>query len=173
MKRKTLTTLLALTLLFSLTACGGKDGGNGSDAGNNTDTGSANVDLTAFVDGLAAEHGENFAADADVVEAGMVNDFYPGLGDISTKQLIALQPNMSSVVCELVLVEVTDAADADAVMEILQARIDAQVNGGAWYPASIEGWEQNSRVVSNGNYVMLVAWEFCDDAVDAFNSLFS
>ena len=171
MKFKTLTSLLALTMVLTLTACGGSSGGNGSN--NNTDAGSANVDLTAFVNDLASKHGENFAADADVVEAGMVNDFYPGLGDISTKQLIALQPNMSAVVCEIVLVEVTDAADVNAVKDILQARIDAQVNGGAWYPASIEGWEKNSRIAVNGNYVMMIAWEFCDDAVNSFNALFA
>lgn len=165
MKRKTLTALLSLTLLFSLTACGS------SDAAQDADT--KTVDLNAFVQELAAEQGENFAADADVVEAGLVNDFYPGLADISTKQLIALQPNMSSVVCELVLVEVENSADVDAVKAILQARIDAQVSGGAWYPASIESWEQNSRIVSHGNYVMLVAWDVCDHAVEHFDALFA
>ena len=35
-----------------------------------------------------------------------------------------------------------------------------------------EQWTNNSRVVSNGNYVMMVVHENCDDIVAAFNALF-
>lgn len=133
---------------------------------------SKTVDLKAFVSNLAAKHGENFAANADVVEYGMVNDLYPGLSDISTKQLVILQPMMGAVVCEIALAEVTNSADVEAVKTIFQSRIDAQVDGGAWYPESIAGWQNNSRIVTNGNYVMMIAWEYCDDAVSAFNALF-
>ena len=70
------------------------------------------------------------------------------------------------------------AGDVQAVKDILQARINYQVGadtnpGGAWYPATIEGWKNNSRIVSNGNYVMLVALEGADDVVAAFNALFA
>ncbi len=130
------------------------------------------VDLNAFVFDLADQHGENFAANANVVEFGMHNDMYPGIVDIPTKQLVIYQPMMGAVVCEIALAEVTNAADVEAVKAIFQARIDAQVAGGAWYPASIEGWQNNSRIVTHGNYVMMVAWELCDDAVAAFNDLF-
>ena len=130
------------------------------------------VDLKAFVADLAAKHGENFAANADVVEFGMHNDMYPGISDIATNQLVIMQPMMGAVVCEIALAEVTDAADVEAVKAIFQSRIDAQVDGGAWYPESIEGWKNNSRIVTNGNCVMMIAWQFCDDAVSAFNGLF-
>ena len=130
------------------------------------------VDLKQFVFDLADKHGENFAANADVVEFGMHNDLYPGIGDIATNQLVIYQPMMGAVVCEIALAEVADAADVDAVKAIFQARIDAQVDGGAWYPESIEGWKNNSRIVTNGNCVMMIAWQFCDDAVAAFNGLF-
>ena len=56
----------------------------------------------------------------------------------------------------MVLVECASAEDAAAVAEILQARIDAQVDGGAWYPASIEQWEK-AQLVTNGNYVAMIA----------------
>lgn len=131
------------------------------------------ADLTAFLEALAAEHGENFAANADVVMHGMLNDLYPGLSDISTNQLLVFQPMMGAVVCEIALVEVANASDVDAVKAILQARIDTQASGGAWYPESVEGWANNSRIVSNGNYVMMIAWEFCDAAVASFNALFN
>ncbi len=130
------------------------------------------VDLNAFVFALADQHGENFAANANVVEFGMHNDFYPGISDIPTNQLVIYQPMMGAVVCEIALAEVTNAADVAAVKAIFQARIDAQVAGGAWYPESIEGWQNNSRIVTNGNYVMMIAWQFCDDAVASFNDLF-
>lgn len=132
----------------------------------------AAVDLKAFVADLAAKHGENFAANADVVEFGMHNDMYPGISDVATNQLVIMQPMMGAVVCEIALAEVADAADVETVKAIFQTRIDTQVDGGAWYPESIEGWKNNSRIVTNGNYVMMIAWQFCDDAVSDFNGLF-
>ena len=130
------------------------------------------VDLNAFVMSLAEQHGENFAANANVVEFGMHADLYPGITDINTKQLVIYQPMMGAVVCEIALAEVADAADVEAVKTIFQSRIDTQVDGGAWYPESIEGWKNNSRIVANGNFVMMIAWQYCDEAVDAFNGLF-
>ena len=132
----------------------------------------ASVDLNAFVASLAAKHGENFAANANVVEFGMHTDLYPGISDIAANQLVIYQPMMGAVVCEIALAEVTNSADVDAMKSLFQARIDAQVQGGAWYPESIEGWKNNSRIVTNGNYVMMIAWQFCDDAVADFNALF-
>lgn len=129
------------------------------------------IDLTAFYTSLCEQYGENFPANADIVEFGMLNDMFPGLADIATKQLLAYQPMMGAVVCEIVLVEVENSADVDAVKEILQTRIDMQIDGGAWYPESIEGWQNNSRIVSNGNYVMMIAYQECDAIVEAFNAL--
>ena len=66
----------------------------------------------------------------------------------------------------------------DTVKAIFQARIDrmtgadGQGNPGAWYPGPTEQWKNNSRVVSNGNYVMMVVHENCDAIVDTFNALF-
>ena len=130
------------------------------------------IDLTQFVFDLADKHGENFAANTDVVEFGMHNDLYPGIADVATNQLVIYQPMMGAVVCEIALAEVADAADVEAMKAVFQARIDAQVDGGAWYPESILGWENNSRIVTNGNFVMMIAWQFCDYAVADFNALF-
>ena len=102
----------------------------------------------------------------------MHNDLYPGIGDVNTNQLVIYQPMMGAVVCEIALAEVADAADVETVKNIFQERINAQVDGGAWYPESIEGWQNNSRIVTNGNFVMMIAWMFCDDAVADFNALF-
>ena len=78
---------------------------------------------------------------------------------------------------DVVLVQVKDSKDVDAVKAILQARIQYMVGdgngpGGAWYPEPTEMWENNSRIVTHGNYVMMVADFECDNIVNAFNALF-
>ena len=44
--------------------------------------------------------------------------------------------------------------------------------GAAWYPEPIRMWKEDSRIVSNGNYVMLVVSGDCDSIVQDFNALF-
>lgn len=132
------------------------------------------ADLQAFYESLLSTYGENFPANMNMCEMQDVLDsFYPGLSAIGTNQMMIYQPMMGAVVCEIALVEVADAANVDAVKAIFQSRIDAQVDGGAWYPESIEGWKNNSRVVANGNCVMMIAYSECDAVVSAFNALFA
>ena len=118
----------------------------------------------------------DFAATAELYNE-YLDVLYPGLTAISTQQLVVFQPMMSAVVCEIALVEVTDRADVPAVLDILQSRVDYMVGdeetpGAAWYPASIEGWQNSSRIVSNGSYIMLIAYDKCDDIVARFDTLF-
>ena len=132
------------------------------------------VDLNAFYLSQIETYGENFPATMNLCDSvEMLDSFYPGLSAVSTRQRMIYQPMMGAVVCEIALVEVSNSADVDAVKAIFQARIDAQVEGGAWYPESIEGWKNTSRVVANGNCVMMIAYSECDAVVDAFNSLFA
>jgi hypothetical protein len=58
------------------------------------------------------------------------------------------------------------------VKAILQSRVDYMVDGGAWYPEPTELWQNSARVVSNGNYVMMVVNASCDAIVNDFNALF-
>lgn len=133
------------------------------------------VDLNAFYESIATANGENWPAMMPL-DAEMMEGFYPGLSAISTKSCAVYMPMMSSVVCEIALVEVENEADVQAVKDIFQARIDYQVGddtnpGGAWYPESIEGWKNNSRIASNGNCVLMVAFSECDAVVEMFNAL--
>lgn len=131
------------------------------------------VDLGAFYLSLVETYGENFPANMNLCDsAEMLEAFYPGLAAVSTNQMMVYQPMMGAVVCEIALVEVAGEADVETVKGILQSRIDAQVEGGAWYPESIEGWKNNSRVVANGNCVMMIAYSECDAIVEQFNGLF-
>lgn len=134
------------------------------------------ADLQSFYEGLFDKY-ENFNASM-AVEGDFLTNYYPGLSDIGTKQRVIYQPMISAVVCEIALVEVENAADVQAVKEIFQARIDAQVGtddapGGAWYPESIEGWKTGSRIVSKGNCVMMIAFpDGADQVVADFNGQF-
>ena len=134
------------------------------------------VDLTAFYNSLAG--GETWPG-MMAVEGEALSAFYPGLADIAAKQCLVYYSMISATVGEIALVEVENCADVETVKGIFQARIDYQVGdgenpGGAWYPASIEGWQNGSRIVSHGNYVMLIALaEGADDVVSAFNALFA
>lgn len=52
-------------------------------------------------------------------------------------------------------------------------RIDSQVNGGAFYPASIEAW-QKASVITHGRVVALISADASQDAaMEAFNNLFA
>lgn len=104
--------------------------------------------------------------------AMMLEMYYPGLAEIEANQIHVYIPGMSFSAYEVVLMELANEADMETVKGILQARIDAQAQGGAWYPEAVEGWLNNSRIVTNGNCVMMIAWSFCDEAVEAFNNLF-
>jgi hypothetical protein len=111
-------------------------------------------------------------------EDEVLDAFYPGLTDIQTRQRGVYLAMISAAVGELALVEVESSEDVQKVKDIFQARVDYQVGddenpGAAWYPETIEGWKNGARIVSNGNFVMLVALsEGTDSAVAAFNAQF-
>ena len=63
---------------------------------------------------------------------------------------------MSSDVNEIVLMQCETEEDAENAAAILQARVDAQVEGGAWYPETQAAWEK-AQVLREGTYVALIA----------------
>ncbi|MCI9578068.1 MAG: hypothetical protein HFF98_04390 [Oscillibacter sp.] len=140
----------------------------------------AGVDLTAFYNTLREENTwpelMDLTTDANMKE--LLDSYYPGLAEISTKQCGVYIAAISAAVGEIALVEVENAGDVQAVEEIFQARVDYQVGddtnpGGAWYPETIEGWKTKSRIVSSGNYVMLAVGDPADAAVESFEALFA
>lgn len=136
------------------------------------------MDLQAFYEDLLVKYEESHFRPQMPVEGDAVDTWYAGLNDLSPKQVVIYTPMISAVACEIALVEAKDAADVEAVKAIFQARIDYQTidngygNPGAWYPATVEEWQNNSRIVSNGNFVMLIVWNDCDQIVEDFNALF-
>ena len=142
---------------------------NPGDTSKPADPAPANVDLSAFYSRITGKYEFPMPTLAD---NDMLDNLYAGMTGISTEQRLIYICGMSMNTGEFGLVQVKDSKDVDAVKKIFQARIDAQINGGAWYPIAVESWTNNSRVVSNGNYVMMVVHENCDDIVKEFNALF-
>ena len=168
MKKFLTLALSALLTMGLLTACGGK-------------TTDKTVDLTAFYNTLAEEYGwaEDAASSGEEdimmmnLEGDMLEGSYPGLADVATKQLIAKAPMISAVVNEIVLAECGTEEDAATAASILQDRVDAQAEGGAWYPESMETWS-NAQVVQNGTYVAMIATaDHQEEIAEQFNALFA
>ena len=137
------------------------------------------ADLAEFYNTLRQEYTwpELMSLTEDETMTELLDSYYPGLSEISTKQCGVYVAAISAAVGEIALVEVENAEDVQAVEDIFQARIDYRVGdgtspGGAWYPATIEGWETNSHIVSSGNYVMLAVGDEAAAATDRFNQLF-
>ena len=113
-------------------------------------------------------------ADNDIID-----NYYPGLRDLDTVQCHAYVCMMSMNTSELVLVQAKNSDDVSKIKSILQSHIDYMVGdeeggnpGAAWYPEAIRVWAEESAVVSNGNYVMLVVSEDKSGLISAFYALF-
>ena len=172
MKRFLTLALSALLTAGLLTACGGTSDGS-------ADT--AEVSLSSFYAGLAEEYGwtEDAASSGEEdilmmdVEGDLLESYYPGLADVATEQLIAKAPMMSAVVNEIVLAQCATEEDAAAAASILQDRVDAQAEGGAWYPESMETWS-DAQVVQHGTYVAMIATaEHQDEITEQSNAQFA
>ena len=168
MKKLLTLALSALLTMSLLTACGGETAPQND------------VDLTAFYNPLAEEYGwvEDAASSGpdDVlmsnIEGDLLESYYPGLADVATEQLIAKAPMISAVVNEIVLAQCATEEDAATAASILQDRVDAQAEGGAWYPESMETWS-NAQVIQEGAYVAMVACaQHQAEIVEQFQQLF-
>jgi len=182
MKKKTLALLLALCLALSLAACGGTSGGSAGSGETLDSSGETaeppaqeNVDLTAFYESVTEE---NEWPELMALEGELLDSFYPGLSDLSLKQCLVYTAAISAAVGEIALVEAESEEDAQKAADVFQARIDYQVGddenpGGAWYPASIEGWKTTSRIERQGNYVCMAVGDYSAEAIESFNALFA
>lgn len=161
MKKWMALAAVALTLMGLLTACGGKE-----------ESGEKEVDLTAFYAELEKEYGWDDGYMEDI-EGEMLESYYPGLSDITTKQFVGKMPLMSAVVNEMVFLQCETEEDASEAVALLQERVDSQAEGGAWYPESMKAWG-NGAVIQQGTYVAMIAvGEYQEAVEEAFNALFA
>ncbi len=133
---------MILSIIFGLSACGA--------GGEKT----VEADLSDFYSGLEAAYELSGMVEAD---EDTVKRYYPGLEEIGLKQSIIRIPMISSVVSEFVFLQCETEGDAAAAAEILQARVDEQASGGAWYPATVKAWGR-AAVLKNGSYVAMIAF---------------
>ena len=162
--KKLTSILLSMTLLLALAACGGNGGG-----GQNKEAPDLNKYYEDFMASLGAD---NQPAMGDV-EAEQLSQLYPGLENYAAKQSVLKIAMISAVAFEFALVELENEADAKAVADIFQARVDYQVNGGAFYPQTTADWE-NAQIITHGNVVaLIVAGTEQARAVEAFEKLFA
>lgn len=130
---------------------------------------SESVDLSAFYDTVTSSY--EFASLSDL-DSTMLDTYYPGLTAVSTLQLIAKMPMISASGHEIVLIQCENSDDVATVQAILEARKQAQVDGGAWYPETTAIWEA-AQICVSGNYLMLISHENAADIADSFYALFA
>lgn len=158
MKKRTLSLFLAIVLTLSLCACGDK-----SEAAQAPDLGAFYETLFTGSDAPAM-----MALDDDLLES-----LYPGLTDIPRAQTVAYTAAISSIPAEVVLIEVENDSDVSKVGEILRARISYQVDEhGAWYPETIEGWQNHSEIITEGRCIALFVADNKDAMVESFRAQF-
>lgn len=152
--KKLLCILLAAVMVLALAACGGNDApaANG-DNDPQQEPQTQSVDLKQTAADAVAALGDEYPM-FPVEDAEELEGLYPGLSAIETKQVVAYQPPVSGFGCELAMVEVANAADAETVRGIFQARVDDFANDTA-YPENAPAWKNNAAVTVNGSYVVL------------------
>ena len=165
--KKLISMILVLTLVFALVACGSKDAASGSE---NKVEEIKSVDLQAFYDSTFV--GEDMPM-MGVMDKEALDAFYAGLTALELKQCIVAMPMISAVPAEVALIEVANAADLAKVEEIFRARINYQIDGGAFYPATVEAWEKSTEIITHGNTMMMICMDPKDEVVKAFNELFA
>ena len=106
----------------------------------------------------------------EVGDPEMIGNYFAGLNEIATEQTLVCLVMMGPMSAEFVAVEVTNAGDVAAVEKILNDRVAYMIESGAFYPEAIEVWETSARVVSAGNFVLLVTSASCDDIVADFKA---
>lgn len=130
----------------------------------------ATVSLSNFYSSVAASHG--MQSGMEKIAGEFLSNFYPGLSSITLSQSEMYISMITASSVEIALVEVANASDVNTVKGIFQNRIKTQADGGAWYPEALEAWANQSSVVVNGNFVMMVVHPQYQTIVNSFNALF-
>lgn len=165
MLKKIASLVLAGVMALSLVACS-------SQGSNEPSAQPLSIDLAQFYDEMfnTVFPDPNNAPSMMELTGDMLTQAYPGLSDIETTQCLVYAPMITAVAYEVALVEVASADDVAAVQDLFQARIDSQIESGAFYPATVEAWQNNSEIVTRDNYVALFVGAEKDQMVELFNA---
>lgn len=115
MKRKWIAVVLVFVVLLGTAGCGGK--------GNTSDTGTP-VDKAVVADYLK-EHATVDAADFVPVDEGIIENYYPGLGELSEDYVVLIN-GTGGLVDEIALVTAKDGVKTAEIKAAMEQRIEAQ-----------------------------------------------
>ena len=145
--KKIFPLLLVFLMLVSLWGCSGEK----------EKTPAPGTDLSIFYQAILDAQ----PADAEELilfeefNPDLIASFYRGLDQIALSQQVFYMPPIATHPCEIVLVEVTNSSDVQAVADIFQARIDLGSDNSN-YPESAAGWKQFAQVQQSGNFVCMI-----------------
>ena len=144
--KKLFAVCLVFVMGLSLVGCSKKS--NGPEPG---------TPLNLFYEAVLAAQPEDaeeliFFEESD---PALIDSFYPGLQHIELSQQAFYMPPIATHPCEIVLVEVKDAANVQAVADIFQTRIDLGADN-TTYPESAAGWKLYAQVQRSGNFVCMI-----------------
>ena len=147
--KKVLALLLVCFMLTSLCGCNSEKNEDSAPA---PGTALANF-YQAVIDAQPADAEELILFEE--YNPDLIASFYPGLDQIELSQQAFYMPPIATHPCEIVLVEVKNSEDVQAVADIFQARIDKGSDNGN-YPESAEGWKLYAQVQKSGNFVCMI-----------------
>ena len=145
--RKLIALLLAMLMTVSVCGCSGE-------VSEGPAPGTA---LSAFYEAVldAQPEGAEELIFFEESDPNLIASFYPGLENIALNQQAFYMPPIATHPCEIVLVEVANSADVQAVADIFQARIDLGSDNSN-YPESAAGWKMYAQVQRSGNFVCMI-----------------
>ena len=125
--------------------------------GSNSEGPEAGTPLQVFYDSVLAQQPQTaeeliFFEEFD---PGLQESLYPEILEIDLAQQAFYMPPIITAPCEIVLVEVQNAADVQKVVDIFEARIANGAEDTA-YPESAAGWQKNAQVQQSGNFVCMI-----------------
>ena len=145
--KKLFSLLLAVLMIASLCGCSGE-----TTEGPAPETALATF-YQAVLDAQPADAEELIFFEES--NPDLIASFYPGLESIELNQQAFYMPPIATHPCEIVLVEVKNSSDVQAVAGIFQARIDLGSDNSN-YPESAAGWKQFAQVQQSGNFVCMI-----------------
>lgn len=138
-----------LVLMLAVTALAG--------CGNDNAVAVKELDLEAIYQSILDAQGDAAEEIAMLPESSpeIIESFYAGIGDIELNQEVLYMHPVTGAPTEVMLVEVANADDVQAVVDIFNARIEMGAND-EFYPDNAAGWQNNAQVQTDGNFVAMI-----------------
>lgn len=158
--KKTLLLLAAACILSLLAACSSKPAPTepASTEPASTEPAASRDLQTLYQSGITA-----MGADAPVLfpisDISELSSLFPGLEEISFRQVSGGLSPVTGAPDEVVLLEVENSADVQKVVDILQKAVDeGAVESEGTDEAITAAWKDNASITTDGNYICLAVF---------------